>query len=148
MSSDYKELLAEFNAHSVEFLIVGAHALAAHGHIRATEDLGVWVRPSRENAPRILAALESFGAPLFDLSEDDFVTPGIVFQIGVAPVRIDVLTQLMAVDFAEAWSERVPTSFEGEPVFVLPRELLIRNKKAVGRVQDLADVEWLEENPP
>ncbi len=148
MSSDYKELLATFNAHSVEFLVVGAHALAAHGHIRATKDLDVWVRTSPEHARRIITALESFGAPLFDLTQEDFVRPGIVFQIGVAPVRIDVITELMAVEFDEAWATRLATAFEGEPVFVLARDLLIRNKKAVGRVQDLADAEWLEENPP
>ena len=146
MSSDYRELLAEFNAQGVEYLVVGAHALAAHGRIRATKDLDVWVRPSRENAPRVIAALRAFGAPLYDLTEDDLQTPGVVFQIGVAPVRIDVLTEISAVTFDEAWNERVATEFEGEPVSVLSRALLIRNKNAAGRKQDLADVEWLEEN--
>ena len=148
MSSDYKDLFAEFNAHRVEFLVVGAHALAAHGLIRATKDLDVWVRPSAENAPRVLAALRAFGAPLFDLSEEDLRTPGVVFQIGVDPVRIDVLTAIPAVEFGEAWADRLISEFEGEPVAVLSRELLIRNKTAAGRTQDLADVEWLEENPP
>jgi hypothetical protein len=146
MSSDYRELLAEFNAQGVEYLVVGAHALAAHGRIRATKDLDVWVRPSRENAPRVMAALRAFGAPLYDLTEDDLQTLGVVFQIGVAPVRIDVLTAISAVTFDEAWNERVATEFEGEPVSVLSRSLLIRNKSAAGRKQDLADVEWLEEN--
>ena len=148
MSSDYKELFAAFNAHRVEFLVVGAHALAAHGLIRATKDIDVWVRPSIDNAPRVLAALKDFGAPLFDLSEEDLCTPGIVFQIGVEPVRIDVLTAISAVEFDEAWASRLESEFEGEPVAVLSRELLIRNKTAAGRTQDLADVEWLERNPP
>ena len=148
MSSDFKELLAEFNAHAVEFIVVGAHALAAHGRIRATKHLVVWIRPSPENAPRVLAAISDFGGPLFDLTEEDFAKPGIIFQMGVEPVRIDILTELMATTFDEAWAARVTTTFEGEPVAVLSRDILIRNKKAVGRVQDLADAEWLEMNAP
>lgn len=148
MSSDYRELLAEFNAHRVEFVVVGAHALAAHGRIRATKDLDVWVRPDPANARRVLAAIKSFGAPLYDLTVEDFSSPGVVFQIGVSPVRIDVITAIDAVDFDEAWRDRVATDFEGEPVFVLSRALLLRNKKAARRTQDLADVEWLEKHPP
>lgn len=148
MSSDYRELLAEFNAHKVEYLVVGAHALAAHGRIRATKDLDVWVRPSAENAPRVMAALRAFGAPLFDLDVRDLETPGVVFQIGVAPVRIDVITAIDGITFSDAWDDRLETSFEAEPVAVLSRRALIQNKRAAGRSQDLADVEWLEENPP
>ena len=148
MTSDYRELLAEFNAHGVEFLVVGAHALAAHGRIRATKDLDVWVRPSPQNASRVLAALRAFGAPLYDLTEEDLRTPGVVFQIGVEPIRIDILTAIDAVSFDEAWSDRLRAEFEGEPVAVLSRTMLMRNKAAAGRAQDLADVEWLEENLP
>ncbi|OGQ74162.1 MAG: hypothetical protein A3G94_02525, partial [Deltaproteobacteria bacterium RIFCSPLOWO2_12_FULL_60_16] len=106
MNRDFRDLLAEFNARNVEFLVVGAHALAAHGHVRATEDLDVWVRPEGENAKRVLDALRAFGAPLHDLTEKDLTTPGVVFQIGVAPLRIDVLTAIDGVDFAEAWPSR------------------------------------------
>lgn len=148
MSSDYKELFVAFNARRVEFLVVGAHALAAHGLIRATKDIDVWVRPSAENASKVLTALAEFGAPLFDLSVEDLCTPGVVFQIGVDPVRIDVLTAITAVEFDEAWVNRVESEFEGEAVAVLSRDLLIRNKTAAGRTQDLADVEWLKQNPP
>lgn len=148
MSSDFKELLAAFNAQSVEFLVVGAHALAAHGLVRATKDLDVWVRASASNAPRVLAALKSFGAPLWDLSEEDFATPGVVFQIGVEPVRIDVLTTIEGVTFDEAWPARLETHFEDEPVAVLSRSMLLKNKRAVGRPQDLADVAWLESHEP
>ena len=144
MNSDFSELIAEFNAHSVEFLVVGAHALAAHGHVRATKDLDVWVRPEAENAERVIAALRSFGAPLHDLTVEDLATPGVVFQIGVAPVRIDVLTAIDGVEFDDAWSRRVESRFGGHPVFVLSREHLIKNKRASGRLQDLADVERLE----
>lgn len=144
MSSDYRDLLAEFNAHGVEMIVVGAHALAAHGHVRATKDLDVWVRPERANAARVLDALAAFGAPLFDLTVDDLVTPGVVFQIGVAPLRVDVLTAVDGVAFDEAWADRVQTTFDDQPVAVLSRAKLIANKRASGRTQDLADIEWLE----
>ena len=143
MNRDFRDLLAEFNAHNVEFLVVGAHALAAHGHVRATEDLDVWVRPDRENARRVVEALRAFGAPLHDLTEKDLTSPGVVFQIGVAPLRIDVLTAIDGVDFAEAWPSRLITKFADQPVAVLSKEHLIKNKRAAGRTQDLADVERL-----
>ncbi len=147
MSPDFKDLLSEFNAHRVEYLVVGAHALAAYGRVRATGDLDVWVRPDAENAKRVVEALAAFGAPIHDLSADDLTRPGTIFQIGVAPVRIDVLTGIDAVEFDEAWQARFPAQFAGQPVSVLSVQHLIRNKRAVGRAQDLADVEWLERSP-
>jgi hypothetical protein len=144
VNRDFRDLLAEFNARGVEFLVVGAHALAAHGHVRATKDLDVWVKPSAENASRVLAALGYFGAPLLDLTEQDLTEPGLIFQIGVAPVRIDVITSVTALEFDEAWTQRLQTRFADQPVAVLSREHLIRNKRATGRMQDLADVERLE----
>ena len=144
MRQHFKDLLSEFNAHNVEYIVVGAHAVAAHGHVRATRDLDLWVRPARDNARRALRALKSFGAPLGDLTEDDLSRPGVVFQIGVPPLRIDIITAIDGVEFADAWSERVQTEFAGEPVTVLSLPHLIANKKASGRLQDLADVEQLE----
>jgi len=144
MSQDFKDLLAEFNARAVEFLLVGAHALAAHGYVRATEDLDVWIRPDRANAKRVIEALQAFGAPLQDLTENDLVIPGLVFQIGVAPIRIDILTAIDGVEFDEAWAARSMTHFADQPVNVLSRAHLIQNKRAAGRTQDLADVERLE----
>jgi hypothetical protein len=85
VNRDFRDLLAEFNAHGVEFLIVGAHALAAHGLVRATKDLDIWVRPEAENAKRVIAAIRAFGAPLQDLTEKDLSTPGITFQIALPP---------------------------------------------------------------
>jgi hypothetical protein len=143
MNRDFRDLLAEFNAHNVEFLVVGAHALAAHGHVRATEDLDVWVRPDAGNAKRVIEALRAFGAPLHDLTEQDLANPGVVFQIGVAPLRIDVLTAIDGVDFTEAWPSRLITKFADQPIAVLSKEHLIKNKRAAGRTQDLADVERL-----
>lgn len=126
--------------------MVGAHALAAHGRIRATKDMDVWVRPAAQNAPRVLRALAAFGAPLQDLTEADLLLPGLIFQIGVAPVRIDVITGIEGVDFDTAWGNRVIAHLGGVPVPVLSRQHLIA-KKASGRLQDLADVEWLEQHP-
>ena len=144
MNRDFKELLSTFNALAVEYLVVGAHALASHGHVRATKHLDIWIRPGRENALHVLDALRDFGAPLHGLTEEDLATPGLIFQIGVAPVRIDIITAIDGVVFDEAWSEKVRTTFEGEPTQVLSRKHLIQNKKAAGRTQDIADVEWLE----
>jgi hypothetical protein len=146
VNQDFRDLLAEFNARQVEFLLVGAHALAAHGHVRATQDLDVWVRPSPENAKRVIEALRAFGAPLRDLTEDDLSTPGVVFQIGVEPIRIDVLTAIDGIGFDEAWADRLMLKFADQGVCVLSKEHLIKNKLAAGRLQDLADVEALKRN--
>lgn len=148
MNQDFRDLLAEFNARQVEYLIVGAHALAAHGHVRATEDLDIWVRSEPANAERVIEALRAFGAPLHDLTEQDRSTPGLIFQVGVEPIRIDVLTIIDGVDFAEAWAERVNSKFADQPVSVLSREHLIKNKLAAARPQDLADVERLKSKKP
>lgn len=145
MNPDFVDLLRAFSDHRVEALVVGAHALAAHGHVRATKDLDVWIRPSTENADRAFSALAAFGAPLTDLTTTDLATPGTVFQIGVDPVRIDVITEIDGVTFDEAWAERVTANFGGVPAHVLSRRLLIQNKRASGRLQDLADVERLED---
>jgi hypothetical protein len=144
LNRDFRDLLAEFNVQGVEYLVVGAHALAAHGHVRATKDLDIWVRPDVDNAKRVLKALTEFGAPLHDLTEADLANPGTVFQLGLPPLRIDVITAIDGVSFDEAWPARLLTKFGDEPTAVLSREHLIRNKRAAGRAQDLADVEWLE----
>jgi hypothetical protein len=146
VNSDFRDLLSAFNAHGVEFLVVGAFALAAHGRIRATGDIDIWVRPSTENATRVMEAVAEFGAPLHDLTAADLSQPGLVFQIGVAPVRIDILTGIDGVEFGEAWAQRLKTKFTDQAVGVLSIEHMIRNKRAAGRAQDLADLEWLE-NP-
>lgn len=144
MYPDFKDLLSAFNARGVEYLVVGAYALAAHGLVRATRDLDLWVRPDPGNAARVLAALRDFGAPTSELREADLSVPGLIFQIGVEPVRIDVITQISGVEFADAWADRVVSKFADLPVAVLSRALLIRNKRAAGRKQDLIDAEWLE----
>lgn len=144
MNQDFKELLLAFNEHNVEYLIVGAHALAAHGHVRATKDLDLWVRPEKWNAQKVLQALADFGAPLSDLTADDLSRKETIFQIGLPPLRIDIITNIDGVEFAEAWPDRLQTLFGGVPAFVLSRHHLIMNKKSAARLQDLADVQQLE----
>ena len=144
MSPDFRELLLEFNAASVEYLVVGAHALAVYGHVRATKDLDVWIRPDSENAGKVIAALTSFGAPLTELLPEDLTRPDTVFQIGIEPLRIDLLTSIDGVDFAEAWIDRFESKFAGVPVNVISRRHLIKNKLSTNRLQDRADVEHLE----
>ena len=148
MNQDFKELIAEFNARGVRFLIVGAHALAAHGHVRATKDLDVWVDPVPDNAKKSFDALQAFGAPMQDLTLEDLSKPGLIFQIGIPPVRIDILTSIAGVDFKSAWADRLQMTFAGVPCSVLGRKHLILAKRSAGRTQDLADVEFLESLGP
>lgn len=143
MERDFVEMLSALNAAGAEYLVVGAHALAAHGVPRATGDLDIWVRATPDNARRVLDALRDFGAPLFDLSIDDLSQPETVFQIGVVPVRIDLLTSISGVGFEEAWAGRIPGTIEGVAFGVIGREDLLRNKRATGRPQDLLDAETL-----
>jgi hypothetical protein len=144
MNRDFKEMLSELSAAGVEYLLVGAHALAAHGHVRATKDLDIWIHASDDNAPRVLRALRQFGAPTEGLEQGDFSAPGFVFQVGVAPVRIDILTEIDGVTFEEAWSRRTVRTVGGLDVPVLSLEDLLRNKRSTGRLEDLADAEALE----
>ena len=143
-NSDFEEILLAFNAAEVNCLVVGAYAVAAYSRPRATGDIDLWVDLSADNARRVFHALARFGAPLEGVSEDTFREPEIAFQIGVAPVRIDVLTSIDGLSFDEAWPNRVASSVGDVPTHVLGRLDLIRNKKASGRPKDLADLERLE----
>ena len=144
MNPDFRDMLSALNAEGVEYLLVGAYALAVHGLPRATGDMDVWVRPSVGNAQRALAALRRFGAPLSELEEADLTQPGTVFQIGMVPRRIDLLTAIDGVDFEAAWQNRLLTPLADLEVPVLSRGDFLKNKRAVGRPKDLADVAWLE----
>jgi hypothetical protein len=143
MNQDFLDLLRAFVAHDVRFLIVGAYALAVHGRPRATGDLDVWVDATPNNAARVYEALRRFGAPLDDVSERDFSVPGIVYQIGLPPGRIDVLTQLSGLVFDDAWPTRLRGSFGEIETDFIGREAFIRNKLATGRAKDRVDVESL-----
>ena len=144
MNRDFAEMLAALSAAGAEYLLVGAHALAAHGVVRATGDLDVWIRPTPENAAKVWKALVAFGAPLQELTERDLATPDLVFQIGVAPYRIDLLTSIDGVSFDEAWRDRASVRVEGQEIPLIGREDFLRNKRATGRLRDLADAEELE----
>ena len=143
MNPDFVDLLRAFVAADVRFLIVGAYALALHGRPRATGDLDVWVEASPDNAARVMQALASFGAPLSDVSVDDFSRPGVTFQIGVAPGRIDILTELTGLTFAEAWPRRMRRPFGEIEVDFIGRADFIHNKRATGRAKDLGDIEGM-----
>jgi|SRR5919112_1840916 predicted nucleotidyltransferase len=147
LNPDFREMLSCLKDEGVEFIVVGAYALAAHGLPRATGDMDVWVRNSRENAHRVMSALSKFGAPVSELSEDDFTSADMILQLGVEPCRIDLLTGIDGVEFDEAWGNKVGVTVDGLEVYVLSREDLIKNKRAAGREKDRGDVAWLEKNP-
>lgn len=140
MNQDFVDLLRAFIAHDVRYLVVGAYALAVHGRPRATGDLDVWVDPTPANALRVMRALAEFGARLNDVSEADFGRPGIVFQMGLPPRRIDVLTELTGLTFGEAWPDRLSVPFGTIRADFIGREAFVKNKRETGRAKDLADI--------
>jgi len=142
---DFRELLALFNAHKVDYLIVGAHALAYHGAPRYTGDMDLFVRPDSENARRILKALGEFGFGSLGFTPEDFTAPGKIVQLGVAPVRIDLVTSLTGLSWDEAAANREEGAYEDLKVYYLGREQFVLNKRALGRKKDLADLESIGE---
>ena len=144
MNRDFVEMLSVLSDEEAEFLVVGAHAMAAHGRPRATGDLDILVRPTEDNAERVYRALATFGVPMDQIAKSEFSELGMVFQIGLPPCRIDVLTEISGVTFDEAWGGRISVSIDGVDVPVLGLAELVKNKKATGRPKDLADVAWLE----
>lgn len=144
MNPDFVALLRELSAAEARFLVVGGYAVSFHSRPRATGDIDVWVEPTTANATRVFQALRAFGAPLQDLVEADLAQPDVVYQIGVPPRRIDLLTSLTGLSFDEAWVDRTPGLLGGLEVSFIGREALIRNKRALGRARDLADLESLE----
>jgi hypothetical protein len=132
------------NSHSVEYLIVGGHAVAFHGYPRLTVDIDLFVRPSLDNASKLLAALRDFGFGAVGLNVGDFVSPGKIIQLGREPNRIDLLTGISGVTFEEAWAERVDGTLDDLPAAFIGKESLLRNKRASARAKDLADVDHLE----
>jgi hypothetical protein len=146
MDRDFLDMLSALSDAGAEYLVVGAHAVAVHGSPRATGDLDLWIKPSPENADRVWRALAQFGAPLGDLTREDLTSPDVVFQIGVQPLRIDILTSITGVIFEEAWPRRTLVEVESRSIPFLSRADLIRNKRATGRPKDAFDVESLEKS--
>ncbi len=144
VSKDFEELLAFLNARKVKALIVGGYAFSFHARPRYTKDIDIWIESTPENVQRLLQALDDFGFGSPDLKVEDFSEPGQIVQLGFPPNRIDLLTSIKGLSFEEAWQSRVEDSYGGARVSYLGMDDLIRNKKAVGRLQDQADVAILE----
>lgn len=144
LNEDYRDMLHALVDEKAEFLLVGGYALAAHGYLRATMDMDIWVRPTPQNAEAVMRALRRFGAPLHNLTKADLETEGTVFQIGIAPRRIDIITSASGLRFEEAYARSMAVTVDGLDVHVPSIDDLIRNKRATGRTQDLADAETLE----
>jgi hypothetical protein len=146
MYPDFKELLSVLNAHSVKYLVVGAYAVSVHAQPRATKDLDIWVKPDLENAKAIYAALREFGAPLEGLTIADFAERGPFFHMGREPVAVDILTELLGVEFDAAWERRVQDVIDavrGLEANFISRDDLMAAKLASGRPQDMADLDAL-----
>lgn len=141
---DFRDMLRCLNARGVEYLVVGSFALAFHGRPRSTGDMDIFVRPSPENAARIMDALRDFGFALPDISGDDFSRPDQIVQLGYPPVRIDLITSLTGVDWDAAWNGRTAGELAGEPVNFIGLREFIANKRSTGRAKDLGDIDGLE----
>ena len=141
---DFKDLFSALSAAGARFIVVGAHAVMLYTVPRYTKDLDVWVEPTPDNARRVHAALVAFGAPMVDLSVDDLAVPGTIFQMGVEPNRIDVVTSIDGVDFADAWDRTTASTYDSVPIRILGIADLLTNKKLVNRDQDRIDVAKLE----
>jgi hypothetical protein len=145
LNEDYRDILQALVDEKVRFLLVGAYALAAHGYPRATMDIDIWVKPAPENADAVVRALRRFGTPLHDATRGHFEREDTVFQIGLAPRRIDIITSASGLQFEETFSRAIAVEIEGITVHIPSVADLITNKRASGRTKDLADAEALEE---
>jgi hypothetical protein len=143
LSRDFKEFIASLNAHDVRYLVVGGYAVALHGYPRFTKDLDVWLWLEAENATKAVQALADFGFASLDITSDDFLVPDKIIQLGYPPNRIDLITTLPGVEFASCFEQREVVMVDDIPVNFIDRESLKRNKRASGRLQDLADLENL-----
>lgn len=144
LNQDFKEFVQSLNNNRVHYLIIGGYAVAFHGHPRYTKDLDIWIENNQNNAQRLLDALAEFGFGALDLDIADFLEPGQIIQLGYPPNRIDLLTSLKGVDFAACYPARVTLALDDVELNFIDLENLKRNKRAAGRLQDLADIENLE----
>ena len=146
LNDDYKEILQILSGNKVKFLVVGAYAMGVHGYPRATGDLDIWVYVSSDNSERVYKSLVEFGAPLSHINRDTFTEEGIVLQIGIAPRRIDIITQIDGVEFQNAYGQKFMVELEGLAIPFLSKDDLIRNKESTGREKDRVDAQYLR-NP-
>lgn len=147
LNPDFRDILSSLNRAGVDYIVVGAFALAFHGRPRATGDIDIFLRNSPDNAERVMAALADFGAPLTEISSEDFTSRDNVVQLGVEPCRVDLMTQIDGVSFDAAWKNKVTARVGDLEVFVLSRGDLLANKKAANRDKDSSDIAWLAKNP-
>jgi hypothetical protein len=143
VNPDFRDLLRALSDAGARFRVVGAYAVSFHSEPRATGDLDIWVAPTPENAARVHRALVAFGAPVTELSESDLVTPDVVFQIGLPPRRIDIMTTITGVSFEEAWRTRAEATYGDVGFPLIGIEALMKNKQALGRPKDLIDLDLL-----
>lgn len=144
LNQDFRDMLSCLKEADVDFIIVGAYALAAYGYPRATGDIDIWIRNSPSNAGKIMTALAKFGAPLADLSEQDFTATDVVVQIGVQPCRIDITTGIDGIEFSEAWENKLAITVDGLGIYIPSKSDLLKNKIASGRDKDQGDIAWLK----
>ena len=144
MNADYIDMLKCLNRAGVDYILVGGWAVNMYGYIRATVDLDVWILADADNAKKVYSAVAEFGAPVSEMKPEEFAEYGMIFQIGVAPCRVDIISKISGVSYADAVTRAVPKTIDGIPVRIISLEDLIANKKASGRAKDLADVEVLE----
>ena len=144
LNPDFRDFVASLNASGARYLVVGGYAVALHGHPRYTKDIDIWLEATPENARRMVAALEAFGFGSLGVTETDFLIPDRIIQMGLPPNRIDLLTSLTGVDFASCYPARASVDIDGLRVDFIDLENLKKNKRAVGRNQDLADLDALE----
>jgi len=144
IEKDYEEFIGLLNRYRVKYCIVGSFALAVHAKPRYTKDLDIFVESTRENSEKIVNALKEFGFELKDISSEDFTIQNQVVQLGYEPIRIDIVTSLTGCTFDEVWQNRLEFPYGKTKTYFIGKEQLIKNKKATGRKQDLADLEWLE----
>jgi hypothetical protein len=143
LQADLREFIELLNSHNVEYLVVGGHAVAFHGHPRFTGDIDFLIRRTLDNARQVLRVLHVFGFGEIGISEADLIDAGRIVQLGHPPNRIELLTSISGVDFESAWESRVQTTMDDQPVTMIGWDDLVRNKRASGRQKDLADVEKL-----
>jgi hypothetical protein len=143
VNSDFTDLLRLFNAKGVRYLIIGGYAVIQYAEPRYTKDLDVWISTDTANAQAVFQALRAFGAPLAELTEADFAEDGYFYQMGVPPVRVDILMGIPGIEFEKAWKQKVAIDFDGLLVTFISREDLITAKRASGRPQDLIDADTL-----
>lgn len=143
LNRDFKEFLSLLNSNDVHYLVIGGYALGAHGHVRYTKDLDIWVEATEKNAAKLVEVLKQLGFDSLSISASDITTPGLTLQLGYEPARIDLLTRVSGLEFDLAYSRRIDTTLDGVPITLICREDLRRNKLATGRLRDLGDVEAL-----